>query len=312
MRRAQTFGDGDRSRAFPVLTKYSGNPVFTNAQSAFPTILWPSVLNVSEMIANPMDAYYMWYSTDHELSAYGIGLATAPAPTGPWTDYGLVYRDEVQGVETETPSVLWTGTEFFMYYQQAAAGWNQSTLLAKSPDGVTWTRFGVVLDVANTTDQPGDGHTGYFTPFYIGGRIVGYSLVGGGDYSRGGMWFSNDGEVFTRDPRALGYAADFAAQLGGRRPSWHHSQVILWQGRLLWIGRVVLPVSGATTADAFLAVAPISDDLRTFTAPPRPLLTASDAWESADLRAWSLLADGGRLYIYYQMGNKFGVAFEEI
>src|SRR5690606_1323207 len=99
-----------------------------------------------------LDRYYLWYSTNHDAGPGGVYLATAPALEGPWTDRGLVFVDTVEGNQTETPSVLWneaTGT-FHMYYHQNGLGNTQSTALATSPDGVTWTRVGKVIDVPDT------------------------------------------------------------------------------------------------------------------------------------------------------------------
>ncbi|PQP80446.1 hypothetical protein C0Q44_27060 [Paenibacillus sp. PCH8] len=146
--------------------------------------------------------YYATYSTNHNRIG-GIGLAYSNSPTGPWTKHGQVYLDTVVGNSTETPFVIWNDEEqlFFMYYQQNGLGINQSTALATSVDMINWTRVGLILD--KPPGFPGDGHTGYFSCFRNGGKWIGFSVMGGGDFGRKCIWHSHDGRSWLADPRPL-------------------------------------------------------------------------------------------------------------
>ncbi|EBX6544923.1 hypothetical protein DS229_28900, partial [Salmonella enterica subsp. enterica serovar Larochelle] len=98
--------------------------------------------------------------------------------SGPWAQHGRVYRDDVSGEQSETPSVVWDekNNRMVMYYQQAGVGTGQqSTLWATSTDGFNWARQGIATQMMST-GQPGDGHTGYFKPFRFAGSMYGYSL----------------------------------------------------------------------------------------------------------------------------------------
>jgi len=116
-------------------TKYSDNPVFTNA-------LRPSVVYKS-------GTYYLFYAKTDETA---IGLATAANPQGPFTDRGLVLSatemwetDMIRG-----PSVWYdSDTEIFKLWYSAGsispAGvpWTEPAAIgyATSPNGITWTKY---------------------------------------------------------------------------------------------------------------------------------------------------------------------------
>lgn len=63
------------------------------------------------------------------------------------------------GDQAETPSVVWNEetSKFHMYFQQEAAGLNQSTFLATSPDGITWT--GVSMVIQGIPGASGEGQS---------------------------------------------------------------------------------------------------------------------------------------------------------
>jgi hypothetical protein len=314
-----TFGfasPSERSRFMPTFAKSQNNPVFSAAQSAFATAYWLWPMKMMGLLPNPLDNYYFWYSTNHDTGQGGIGLATAPTPEGPFTDHGMVFQDLVSGgIQAETPSVLYLprldpAKPFFMYYQKALVPGTveQSTFLAKSADGVSWTVVGVVLTALNNTEVMGSGELTYLHPMDFGNQLVGYHVYGGGDYGHMGISYSIDGTTWTTDRRQLTDGPEWFDVTGGRTIGWNSGTVFQWKGQLWWIGLLANHASGSATKDNRIAIAPISTDLRRFTSAPTIVLPMTEAWESYDLQSLTYLADGGDLYVYYQCADKFGVA----
>ncbi|MDU2494401.1 MAG: hypothetical protein E7D19_00895, partial [Klebsiella grimontii] len=164
-------------REYPTLTKPLTAPVFSKSDQAAISIYWPWLFDATVIGVNKI---YLYYSTDHAANHAdsGIYLASADDISGPWTQHGRVYRDDVSGEQSETPSVVWDekNNRMVMFYQQAGVGTGQqSTLWATSTDGYNWVRQGIATQMMST-GQPGDGHTGYFKPFRFAGSMYGYSL----------------------------------------------------------------------------------------------------------------------------------------
>ena len=299
----------------PVFTKGAGNPVLEAADTDFTTIMWPWVIKAADYLASPIDDYYMYYSTDHAGSGGKVGMATAPAPIGPWTDYGEVYDDASGSGETETPSVIWDDAteQFFMYYHQSGGIGSQSTMLAKSPDGVTWTKYGIVIDVISVANSPGDGHTGYFMPNKVGRQWFGYHLYGGGDRPHFAISYSHDGQRWQTDPRPLGYGIDQTTSLAAnRRIEWNHSTPVMWRGQLWWIGIVSNFTSGSAANDRLICAAPLSADLRHLLGNPIEILPMDAAWETTNIRNLTVYSEDGKLYLYYCIdGDAIGYAIAE-
>jgi hypothetical protein len=272
---------------------------------------WPWVVDVRHLPAR-LDDWYMWTSTDHDPGAGGIGLSTAPAPEGPWSDRGLVYVDTVQGSQTETPTVIWNEAEglFFCYYQQTGVGHQQSTLLATSPDGRNWTRVGKVIDVPFGTSQPGDGHTGYAMVGRVAGLWYAHHLKGGTNYPHFGLAYSYDGREWHLDPRPLGYGAHLVAE--GTRVEWNHGNVVWWGERLWWIGPINNFSSGSSPKTGRIAAAPVSTDLRQLIGRPVTVWRATEPWETPDLRSVTAITDAGRLLVFYLCGDRIGLLSSDI
>ena len=298
----------DRTALIPTLNRRG--QLRSGADSSVGTY-WPWVADVRH-VSGRLDSWYMWTSTDHDAGAGGIGLASAPAPEGPWTDRGLVYVDTVQGSQTETPTVIWNEVEglFFLYYQQTGVGFQQSTLLATSRDGRAWTRVGKVIDVPSATSQPGDGHTGYAMVGRIGGLWYAHHLKGGTNFPHFGLAYSYDGREWHLDPRSLGYGAHIVA--AGTRIEWNHGNVVWWAERLWWIGPINNFSSGSAAKAGHIGAAPISADLRQLIGRPITLWRAMESWETPDLRAVTAITDNGRLLVYYLCGDRIGLLTSEV
>lgn len=119
-----------------------------------------------------------WYTYDQGVANGDFDYLTSKPSGNP------VYRDTTVGDQTETPCINWVTDQFVMTYHQSGAGFGQSTVRARSTDGVNWTRDDVVLDFATGGDWVGDGHTGYLrwalnkfpgVPY----KYIGYHLAGG-------------------------------------------------------------------------------------------------------------------------------------
>lgn len=303
-----------RSATSEVYTAAAQNPAGgAAAPTTAPSIYWPWRVHARTYLGGAaLDEWYLYYSTDHEAvhANSGIWLATGPTPSGPWTGRGRVFIDNVNGNQTETPSVLWSEDEslFFMYYQQAAvtgANGAQSNMLATSPDGVTWTRVGIALDVPAGNVFPGDGHTGYFTPFRHGKKWFAFHLVASGNFGHFGMSQSTDGRVWRTDPNPLGWAVD---QCAGRRVEWNHCHVITWRGKPLLVGLISDMVSGSTPRDGRLVVAPLSLDLRRIVGVPKTILYPTSGTETTNYRALDVVVDQGLINLLYQAGSVFYAA----
>lgn len=306
---------GDRGRYVPALTRATGNPFLTGGAIATQTsIYWPSVIKAKGLLSSPIDNYYLYYSTDHSAGAGGISLMTAPTALGPWTQQGFVFTDTTTGNQTETPAVIVdpVNGRLNMYYQQNGLGIEQATALATCPltgNGTTWSRVGAAVVMASAVEWPGGEHTGYFKPFMIHGRWFGYHLLGGGWTPRFGLSHSYDGVNWTIDPRPLGYGLHLTGGLASRRIEWNSIDVVDWRGRLWAVGMLSNFVAGTTAKDAIPMIAPLATNLRQIIGPPQQLFPLDASWENGNLRATNCFSDGGRLYLYYQCDESFGVAY---
>lgn len=292
----------------PIFSQAAQNPApGTPAPATQATIYYPAVLDARATFgADALDEWYMYLSTDHDDTQGGIWLYTAPTQYGPWTGRGRVFFDAVLGSQTETPSVIvspQTGL-VHMYYQNAGVPGRvgqQSTCLATSVDGRTWTRVGPILDVrANATN--GDGHTGYFRPQLIGAGWVGYSLYGGGNYPHFALWRSADGIEWFADPNPLSNGDDLFED--GRRIEWNTIEIVWWQGRLWAVGACSDYSSGGAAKDARLFVAPLADDLRHIIGKPIYQLAPAQGLENTNYRSNRTVVDReGNLVLYYQSSS---------
>lgn len=89
--------------------------------------------------------FYTWQSKNYP-SAGGIGRATAPEPTGPWTvDPELVLQPGASGAwdgrHVLAPDVFRTETGYVMYYSGYGLSGQQQIGRATSPDGIHWTKY---------------------------------------------------------------------------------------------------------------------------------------------------------------------------
>lgn len=93
-----------------------------------------------------------------------IGVASAPAPTGPWTIHDeILLAPDPNGWDSYAlwaPSVVRTEAGYFMYYSGLGPPpeWDRAVGLATSPDGYHWTRHGAPILTASDNDDAWDSH----------------------------------------------------------------------------------------------------------------------------------------------------------
>lgn len=283
-----------------------GTVQLTQAASGLASIYWPYVVNV-EHIAGHLGNFYMYYSTDHDLGAGGVKMAYSDSPTGPWTKHPTFsYVDAVAGDQTETTSIIWNEDTnlFLMYYQQEGAGLNQSTFLATSPDGLTWTRIGGMV-IQGITNVPGDGQTTYLRPFRAGGQWIGHHLFGGGNYGHGGISYSHDGITWVMDPRRLGFFNDLIGDTD-QRIDLFHAVPFQWRGQTWALAQMGPHVGGFVVGGAKWVLGRISPDFRSFVGKPKQIFATLPAGETEHNGPTSVLAHGSKLYTYYRANGAQG------
>lgn len=295
--------------ATPQFVRMSLNPLITASDIGQSSIFWPSIIRAADYLSAPIDTYYMYVSTDHG-TAGGIFLLTAPSVEGPWTPHGEVYVDTI-GQQTETPDVQFVDGAFDMLYQQQFVPGrvaNQVTLRATSPDGVTWTRIGIAIDLPAGTALLGEYHTGYQRRNRIGNRWMSQGLAGGSIQSKLSPWFSNDGKLWKWSGE-LNYGSPELAESTMRRIDLNG--FFVWRGRTWGYGRDTnSPASGGVILEeGFPVVGPVTNDWFSFAATPSAALSGSaGAWENTTDRGSYVYVDGTSAYMFYQKGNSIGIA----
>lgn len=301
-----------------------GGEIWSTAMSAFGTgqFLNFSVVNMdriaSDLGISPVDNYYAYYSSDHAEHGGGIWLATAPSPTGPWTTYvgsgadGRIYIDTFAGDQTETPVVRYDANSnrlLMMYQQRSIPGeTGQKSVMAESPDGITWDRLGV----ASTADKNDkmwvhDGYSCFFKdPLgVVPGWPAFWRQSGGGGGSRWGVAHSDDGVHFTPDHVPL------------RMPALYHqtrasSYIIDCPGYgtapFAYRGQRLLPISpfrgpGVGPEVGYVAIVTLGDDMRNMSAVEH-IIEPSLPTETGKPTIADVLVEDDKAYIYVVWGMK--------
>lgn len=123
-------------------TKYAGNPVLSGGDEA----------GAEGFYANTPGVYHedgvfrLWYSV--QLSGSRMAMALATSTDGiEWTKHGIVMwpgPDTFDERGLHDPMVLYEDGLYKMWYH--AVSWNEwQVAYATSPDGINWTKYGVVI-----------------------------------------------------------------------------------------------------------------------------------------------------------------------
>ena len=290
------------------------DPVFSSLVGTYPGMFSFSVVRVDH-IPGALGKYYAYYSSEHDAGDGGIAMAYANDPLGPWTDYGQVFVDTTRSTsgntQTEGAAVIADPDgSLRMYYQIIAAtvgGVNaqgvQSTLSATSADGLTWAfDDDFIIDVPKYSRATGNGHTGYFQPFMLDGRWFAYSLMGSGDYPGDAIHYCNGPlDDWTTDPRMLGYHIP-KCDMGDaveRHVGWAAGVAVRKNGAPYLIVPLGDFVSGGAASNKYIAIARLSDDLRTPVENFKSIWTPTEAWESRNIYGMTPYVEGNTLYLYY-------------
>jgi hypothetical protein len=312
----------------PVFTKVGA--IFTKAMAPWVgsfELYYPAIVYLGGLEARTYsDAFYMYYSTDHSTGNGGIGLATAPAPEGPWTDRGMVFVDTTLGTQTETPCAVYneeTG-KIHLYYSQNyyAAGDTsvyptQATCLALSDNG---TDFTILSNPLITVDamQPGDRHTGYARIYRMGRLWVMRHVMGGTDFGFSGVSYSYDGLEWITDQRPMLGNSDWA--IDGVTRKTGVGDVFWWRGNLWSVTNDFAYVSGIGDAPSTTYVSPFKN-------PRSPSfgtkyfkaidLGGAGAFDEGSIRNVSVFEYEEKIYMLYEGvsasgANAFGLAVSEV
>ena len=302
------------SRGRPSLKFTSEDaPILIKTDFDIPTALyWPSIIRAEGRLPSPIAKYYCYLSTNHDVAEGGVWLAVADDLTGPWEahDQDRIYVDTVSGTQTETPSIEWEPLtqQVYMYYQNAGAGRNQSTVMASSTDGVSFTRQGVVIDVPDPASGllfPGDGHTGYARVTRISrNNWVAVTLDGGTDYAYRALHRSRDGIRWVTDPNSL-LANQEAIADQERRVNV--DDIFMVSGKPWGLATSPIANAGAGQKNGIVVAGPITDDLRHFDGPPEVVWEPTVSWESNDVQSAGIFVDDdGTIALAYVCGSTVG------
>jgi len=125
-----------------AFTEFAGNPLIDTGPE-------PGLLHITVRRKNAVSDYMCWYSTQY--STRTIALATSPDGVN-WTKQGTVIS---RGATCHMPTVLWdpdAGTSGLWKMWYTYAGTSQYIAYATSPNGTTWTDYGMVLERSTDPD----------------------------------------------------------------------------------------------------------------------------------------------------------------
>jgi len=115
--------------------------------------------------------YYLFFTPS---DFKGVGVATGPSPTGPFTDSGaaILTPDDLDvgtAFEIHTPRVKYYNDVFWMLY--VGVNWNIGKLfLAISADGLNWEKLGLVMAPEPQRNEASLGEPGVLSPDEGDGR----------------------------------------------------------------------------------------------------------------------------------------------
>ena len=290
----------------------------------FPSIVRNMTRNTASSDAWKKAKYFLFFSTDHEYAAAasGISMAYSDAVSGPWTRYGTGKLVTLAGLgytsnsaseaECETPSVWWdekTGLYYMAWHSQNlidASPYNyaQTTRIASSPDGITWTAVKRMFDIP-MRDIAGNGHNGYVQVYRHDGGYYATLLLGGGNgymtdaYSYDGLhWMVNpmQDNAVNSEYKMAGTVAPGSYVL----VEFNQCALFKFYGQWYKIGGGGVPAAGTAAKVYDLYLMPVLADKRTPAGPGRLLLEMDTTLdETKNIRNTTSFDDEGTVYILY-------------
>jgi sucrose-6-phosphate hydrolase SacC (GH32 family) len=221
--------------------------------------------------------YRMWFGAQGRDGHDRIHLAES-ADGVSWGQRGVVLEDDTAN-HVNDPSVVRVGDQYFMYYTRAGLDIRDEIAVATSPDGVRWTKRGIVLapSPAGAWDSLLIGRPsvlvegGLFRMWYDGRKDVPLGAPVGADVPRAanssrvvGYAESHDGFTWTRPERAPVFAADaggvHVSRVGDQYVMVYESHagtfVAVSQDGRQWESRGLLAGLSGSEADQFGHVTP--------------------------------------------------------
>jgi len=256
---------------------------------------FPTMLDMRSVAAFPGDIG-CWFSTDHDTGPGGIWLAICtgdPAVPANWVLHSEapVYNYPL-GSQHETPNAQLIGGTVFLTGHSNDLGFNQSTWIATSTDGIGFTSGTVIIDYDPAT-APGDGHSGYFSwagnpfaehPF----AYIGASLHGGGTTAVvSALWGVDDplGQWTKIGLKSVDQGRSIAgSSIPNPTIAWHgasfDSVIPLGEGRYSILGNISEAGFGSVPRKGAIAEIIIDSDLNILSRPVEimpPTLVGADA-----------------------------------
>ena len=280
-----------------------------------PTINYPTVIEAPRWISQPLDRLYMYYASHHGMA---LGLASSPAPEGPWTVHGRIIRlDDAPMIagHISSPDALVDepARRVYLYYHGSnAAGRGQVMGGAVGYDGLHF-------EVENPkplilpSEQEGAWDSicaAYLRPFRLGERIFGLYMGNGGagvpgvSYNCQGILRSSDYAHWERVREEPLLAPDERQDWGTIR----HSAVHVRDPRMFDV--YYSTRTGPDLQREVLRMAHVDASVPPSQWQAEKLGTVLEPeleWEGADLRDPYPFEWQGRLYLFYAGGLEAGI-----
>lgn len=165
--------------------KQGDQPVFTSAEVPYAGV---AALASSALVLDDgtwVLYFYTWESNNFPSSG-GIGRASAPSPTGPWTaDPALVLRPGSAGEWDESQvlsaDVQRTADGYVMYYSGINSKGMQMIGMATSSDGISWVKYNDPASAAPFAESDpvfGPGQSGAWDAGFVHQPRVAHSADG--------------------------------------------------------------------------------------------------------------------------------------
>ena len=272
------------------------------------TIMFPTVVDMSAYLTNPINRFYLYYAPHH--NGGGIGLATAPHPEGPWQTFKenpIFSLSDAPGFTGHISSseliFIPEKNIFYMYFHGKVEGVKgQHTGLAMSEDGIHFKIYGQgPILPSDSSSRKKTGSAAYLRVFRRGGIFFGAYMSRGHRLAR-----SADGIKWEHWPKNPLIALSEADSEYDRI---RHASILISDDILTYFYSTYS--NPAPDREVIkLATFPIKGDWEGWGPLKRwgEALVPELAWEENNLRDPFLLHCEDKLYMYYVGGNEKGIA----
>ncbi len=290
-----------QSHAQQTWAKSPNNPIIPaqNGFSAEPAVVFDST----------NQKYRMWYSAFHN-GAYHIFYATSidgitwtnyannpvlsPGSAGAWDSFSV-----------RSSAVIQKNGEYYLYYFGTGVLSGNHIGLAKSPDGIHWTRYpdNPILSPGNAGSW--DDNTTYHPKVvFTGSKFYMWYAGSNGNVVQGGLATSTDGQTWIKHPNN-------PVLKPGAANSWDEYRVWPSSGVVFKDSKFVLLYTGVNFSNASnspIGLATSNDGIVWEKDLNNPVFLAggSGTWDDDGLGNGSLLFDGERFKLWYGGHNASG------